>query len=469
MGQPSAPAPAPNRRVPFLVGLVLAAAICACAVYANLSFAVTRPVNFQYFPPFKPYVNGNMNHHLGAEYFNIAQALTAGKGFANPFGDQTGATAWMPPVLPTLLAGLLWACDGNRDAVMAVVVVLQAYVLIVTGLLVLALAQRTTSRVGAVGAATVFFLALLCNFKSCFQVTHDSWLVLLALDLLVAGLCWCRPLQRRGTAAGWGLFGGLCALISPVVGLAWGILSLLLGWRERAWSRLALAVLAAAVALAPWTVRNWLVFGRLIPVKSNLAYELYQSQCLQPDGLIRRSTFFHHPGGANHPDGQEYRALGETAFLDCKRQQFRQAVWADPVDFLDRVACRFLGVTLWYEPFDRLDPVGPRSWALWLGRLIHPLPFLAVLVLVFAAVRERLHPAQWAVIGVYWFYLLPYIGASYYDRYGAPLLGVKVLLVIWAADRLLCLLRRQRPNDRQGLSLPSACAGRRVGAVAVSR
>jgi hypothetical protein len=34
-------------------------------------------------------------------------------------------------------------------------------------------------------------------------------------------------------------------------------------------------------------------------------------------------------------------------------------------------------------------------------------------------------------------YLLPYAAASYYDRYAMPLTGVKVLLVMWAVERLM--------------------------------
>jgi hypothetical protein len=432
-------APAPVRRVPFLAGVVLAAAIGGCAAYTNLSFAVTNGAAFRFFPPFQAGVDRNRNRHLGAEYFNIARSLAAGDGFANPFGDRTGLTAWQPPLFPALLAGLLRACDGDRDAVMAVVVVLQVHVLIATGLLVLTLARRTTGRIGSWAAAAVFFLALVFDFKVCFQLTHDSWLVMLAVDLLVAGLCWCRPLGCWRAAAAWGLVGGFCAQVNPIVGLVWAIFSVLVGVRERAWPRLAVAVLAAGLVLTPWTVRNYLVFGRLIPVKSNLAYELYQSQCLQRDGLIQRTTFSHHPGGATTADGVEYRELGEVAFLDRKRQQFLQAVWADPLDYLDRVACRFLGATLWYESFDRPNDARNWPWAVRVARLTHPLPFLAFLVLMLTAVRARLHPAQWTVIGVYWLYLLPYIGASYYERYEMPILGVKVLLVIWAADRLLSL------------------------------
>ena len=427
---------ASDRGTPLPAVVVLVAAVYACSIYANLSFTVTDPADYRFFPPFQPRVNANQNRHLGGEYFNMARSLVRGEGFAHPFDRPTGPTAWQSPVLPTILGGLLWACGGSRDGVMAVVVFLQVSVLVGTGLLVLALARRTTRRLGPGTAAAVFFFGLLCYFPLCFQSTHDSWLVLLTLDLLLAGLCWCRPLGGWGTAAGWGLFGGLCVLVNPGVGIAWGTLSLLRGLRDGAWPRLAVAVLAAALALLPWTVRNYLVFGRLIPVKSNLAYELYQSQCLQPDGLIQATTFREHPYMAGTRERQEYNALGEVAYLDRKWEQFGQAVRAHPAGFLKRVADRFLAVTVWYEPFDRAREAR-RPWALWLSRLTHPLPFLAALVLVVSAVRERLHGAQWTALAVYGLYLLPYVGISYYERYTLPLLGVKALLVVWAADRLL--------------------------------
>lgn len=436
-------------RYGLLSSALLALAVCGCAVYANLSFAVSNKANYRYFPPFERYVNGNMNRHLGAEYFNIAKAMVRGQGFANPFGAATGPTAWMPPLLPTLLAGLLWACDGDRNAVMTIVICLQVAVLIGTGLLVLALARTTTQRPGTRGAAAVFFVALLSSFHNCFQVTHDCWLVLLALDVVIAGPCWLRPLQSGKAAAGWGLVGGLCALVNPVAAFAWGASTGLIALRRRVWSRLGLAVLAAGVTLAPWTLRNYWVFGRLVPVKSNLAYELYQSQCLQPDGLLRGRTFAHHPYKSGGREGREYERLGEMAFLDRKMEQFRQAVAADPLDFLDRAACRFLGATLWYQPFNPAKEA-KRPWGLWFSRLTHPLPFAALLVLLFTSIWQPLPRWQWIVIGVFLLYLLPYAVISYYERYGLPLLGVKVLLVIWGADRCVAAVFVQSRKRRQG-------------------
>ena len=305
--------------------------------------------DYAYFPPFKAKINGNWNNHLGAEYFNIAKSMHAGKGFSNPFGNlESGPTAWMPPVLPALLAGLLWLFDGDKDLVMAVVIFLQVFVLIGTGVLVVTLVRQTCSRLWTGVAAVLFVLGVISEFHLWFQFTHDCWIILLALDLLLAGLCWWRPLHRWPTALGWGLFGGFCAMINPLVALFWGLYTVLVGWQQRNGSRLGIAVLVAGMTLLPWTVRNYLVFDRLIPVKPNLAYELYQSQCVQKDGLIQDTTFGKHP--YNPSAGRErleYKTLGETAYIDRKRELFWQAVWADPQDFIKRVADRFLGATLW--------------------------------------------------------------------------------------------------------------------------
>ena len=189
----------------------LTAVVVLLSIYANLSFAVTDPGNFRYFPPFQAGHNANMNRNLGSEYFNIAGALAAGEGFSNPFSERTGPTAWMPPVLPTILAGLLWACAGERDCVMAIVLVAQTCVLIGTGILVLELAQRTCGRVGVWTATVVYLLGLLSHFHLCLQMTNDIWIIMLAVDLLLAGVCWYRPLHTWRKATVWGFYGGLCA------------------------------------------------------------------------------------------------------------------------------------------------------------------------------------------------------------------------------------------------------------------
>jgi hypothetical protein len=427
------------RRLPRAAIVVLITAVYGCAIYANLSFAIRDSADYRFFPPFQPHVDANHSNQLASENFNIAKSLVAGTGFAHPFNEPTGPTAWMTPVLPTFLAGLLWVFGGDRDAAMAVVIFLQVNVLIGTGILSLVLALRTTHKIGTGLVIAAYLAGLLSLFYMCFQLTQDCWLVLLAVDLLTAGLCCWQPLRSKQTAVLWGLFGGLCALINPIVALTWGILSFGTCLRSRSWLQFSLAALVAGLTVTPWVVRNYLVLGSLIPMKSNLAYELYQSQCMQPDGLLKHDTLPFHPYTIGTPEGQCYKNLGEVAYLQRKGEQFWQAVSAAPGEFLKRLAERFLGATLWYVPFERSDEV-KRPWANGLNRVLHPLPFLGLLVLLGTSFWQPLSRAQWIVICLYLCYLLPYIVISYYDRYAMPLVGLKVLLVIWAVDRLWSLL-----------------------------
>jgi hypothetical protein len=435
-----------TRSVPIRPALAIAAVVVSCMIYANLSFAVSRPDHYRFFPPFRPGINRNMNWELGHEYFNIARSLAGGEGFAHPFPGRTGPTAWMPPVLPVVLAGLWWICDGNRVAVLVIVLVVQALVLIVTGLLTLVIAQQSTRRIGSGAVAAVFIAALLLNFRDCFQANGDRWITLLMLDLLIAGFSWGRPLSSWPRAVSWGFFGGVCALTSPILAFAWGILSVAIGLRERAWSRLMFMLLMTAITLMPWTIRNYLVFGRWIPVKSNLAYELYQSHCLQSDGILQGRSLDLHPYQRLSRERRAYEALGEAAYLDRKAEQFRDAVLADPLDLLDRVAGRFLAATLWYVPMDR-SAADSTSWSVWVQRLTHPWPFVGLFLLVLVGIRDRLDPTTWMVIGLYLIYFTPYICTTYYGRYTFPLLAAKVLLVVWAFDRLVSPILNRPAQD----------------------
>src|SRR5579872_1639020 len=175
--QPRVPGVTSARRFPLFALIVLITAIFGLSIYANLSYAITDKNDFEYLPPFKPRINGNWNQHLGAEYFNIAKSMNAGKGFANPFNNlESGPTAWMPPVLPTLLAGLLWLFDGDKDLVMAVIIFLQVFTLIGTGALVVALARKVCSRLWTFVAVLLFLGGVVCDFHQWFQFTHDCWL-----------------------------------------------------------------------------------------------------------------------------------------------------------------------------------------------------------------------------------------------------------------------------------------------------
>lgn len=439
----------------FLVSVAL-----GCSVYANLSFAVTDTAHYCWFPPFEPHASYNMNDHLGGENFNIARSLRAGEGFADPFDEKTGPTAWMPPVLPVVLAALLWALHDDRDAVMVVIIGVQLAVLIGTGILVLALARRTTERIWAMASAGLFVIGFVVDFFLWFQFTHDSWLVLATLDLIVVGVCWQRPLRTWQRAAGWGLFGGFCALVNPVVGATWGVVTLLLAVRKRAWRPLAIAGFLAVLAVSPWLVRNYLVFGAWIPVKSNLAYELCQSHCLEPSGVVHLATFADHPFSGPGRERNAYKELGEVAYMEEKGKMFREALAADPHNFVQRMLNRLQAAMFWYEPFWPEEAIRLPPWVL-IRRVVHLLPLLSLLLLFATSWRRPLHAVHWLVITLYAVYLAPFVAVSYYDRYALPLLAAKVLLIIWGTDRGLCWLSEKvgsRTANQSGRPAPAVQA-----------
>jgi hypothetical protein len=255
---------------------------------------------------------------------------------------------------------------------------------------------------------------------------------------LLAGLAWGRVFSSDTRSIAWGGYGGFATLCSPVVGFCWFVLSLILARGH--YRRFALSVLAMAAALAPWTIRNYQVFDKFIPVKSNVAYELYQSQCLQETGVIVAKTFGTHPWGKNNKAQRDYRRMGEMAFLKQRQEEFLKAVEKDPMNFIRRVGERFLAVTLVYEPY---EPQRENEFpeALNATYATHPLPFLGWLWLLVAYARFGLTRVEKIVFWVYPAYLLPYVLISYYNRYEFPLLTVKWILIIWLGDRVARTVR----------------------------
>ena len=414
--------------------IVVAAAVAAMSVYANSTLLLGIPIDRHYLPPFDG-TNQNDIGHLGAEYNRIAVALVDGRGFADPFPARTGPTAWMPPVFSWLMAAIRWEAGRNLGQITTAVVVLQDVALIATGWLVIGVARRTGSNVWL---GTVLFLGgLIFYFRTCFQFTHDWWIVLAALDVLLAGLVWWQPLQRSGRSAlGWGVVGGLLALTSPAVGFVWGLFAVAEARRPGRRTAAAIALIAAGLTVSPWVVRNYLVFGRFIPVKSNLAFELYQSQCVQEGGVLHDPIWAFHPNAGHNPALAEYARLGETAFMDRKWRQFADAVRANPTDFLKRVGNRLVEATLVYVPFSPTDEFR-RPRQVWCARLVFPLPFVCLIGLLCMARFDPPGRIRWIVIGTYLAYLTPYVLVSYYERYKVPLLAVEVLLLTWGAERFL--------------------------------
>ncbi len=382
--------------------------------------------------------------HLGGEHRSIAKAINGGRGFADPFNEPTGPTAWMAPVLPMIQA-LLLALGGINLAVVAIVL-LQNMSLVFTGWLVLRAAARCSWPHAPVVSVVLFFASTWFYFSSCYQFTHDAWLIMLLVGFLfyLADRLWKNPFTPR-TATCWGLAGGVAILSAPSLGPVWLALTALLARSSRRARPFIVSFLVAAAVVTPWMIRNAIVFGRIIPVKSNLFFEIYQSNALEPDGLLHDETGNTHPFRTSGTERSRYRILGEIAYLDEYRAASLDVIRRDPVRFLARIKNRFLAATLVYHSFFRDE--GKRQALV--RSLIYPLPFLGLMALVMTR-RRALDPLMLIALAMYVSYLIPYLLAAYYRRYAMPLLGLQVMFEIWGLDAIRGHLWSRGFTSRQG-------------------
>jgi hypothetical protein len=363
--------------------------------------------------------------HLGAEYYNIARAIVDGRGFSDPFGEVTGATAWMPPLYSLLLAGLLLVLkQKSLVAVAAVVIADIAYAAV--GFTIFRIAKGSCCRLSPLVSVALYVGWLWAFYPWFFLGTHDIWLVMLVFAGIVFLLFRYRQTSQLAKWK-WGLLGGLTTITSPALALAWALPTLwwIVKSREHRRSLLLSCTLALAMA-APWTMRNAMAFHRFIPLKSNLWYDAYQANYMDDDGVYDSLSFVHHPFNSLATRFR-YAKLGEIGFADECRSRFYRAVRDNPRSLVNKVVSRALAGTVRYVPFEPEPPVG-----LIVRRVVFGLPLLGFLIALWGPNRRSLL----GLGQLYFAYLFPYILVASYLRYLLPMTPIAIVFLFGALDAL---------------------------------
>ncbi len=383
--------------------------------------------------------------HLGAEYFNIANALAHGRGFADPFGQPSGPTSWMPPLFCLFLAGLILLFKSKALVAVAVAVCTN-FAWAFVGTVLYIVSRRHCTKLNP-GVAPAIFVAWLCVFyTSYFLFTHDIWFIGLFVSfniLHISTHVHTGTLSRRY----WGFLGGCSALVSPSLAIAWASYTIgLILRRPTMRKQLYVAVALAGLVTSPWIIRNAIVFHRFIPTKSNLGFDEYQAHKIDDDGVYDDWSFQQHPYSSLR-SRREYALEGESQYVDRYRRAFARSISHRPGAYLKRVGRRMLASTLAYPPADIRDATG---FGHAIRTCLYALPFLcAVLTL---SLRTR-HQTMLAAMRLTYFpYILPYWFFAFYVRHLFPLTIVLVLFIVLAIDQLLAiaLQRRLRPVPRVG-------------------
>lgn len=265
----------------------------------------------------------------GHEPACIAQALLDGRGYSDPWGQGTGATAWLTPPFPLLLALALKLGGGVTATTMAIVVTLQALASALTAVLLVRLAQTLGSPRAGLLAGWLFALYPIA-ISNTFQLVWDTTFVALALTWVLE-----RVLRPGTSPLGNGLAYGALLVLNPA---PTSLAPLLLGftWRRAGLKAAATFALAAVVLCLPWMLRNQLELGAF-SLRPNLGVELRIGNHDEADG--RPVPFKYHP---SHVPAELalYRELGEVAYSAENRGRAVAWIRAHPGTFVGLTARR---------------------------------------------------------------------------------------------------------------------------------
>jgi len=273
---------------------------------------------------------------------NIAAALASGLGFSSPYANVPIApTAQQPPLYPLLLAGIFRVFGIRTVEAAWAAVVINILAGAVTAVLLYYVGKLHFGETVGILAAWLWVLPWMYRaiaFSVSLSNAYLAALGLTALFLLVA-----RVLEAD---RGWfvlGIYCGVLVLLQPalltIVLVYGGGLALSKARSPRMW----IAVAGLLLAMTPWTVRNYVTFGRFIPLRDNFGLELWLGNRPGMQGTVDFSGDF-----PDH-DASGYVRLGEMGFMDEKLDAAREFIRSDPAGFAGRTLRRM--VEFWYVPY----------------------------------------------------------------------------------------------------------------------
>jgi hypothetical protein len=282
------------------------------------------------------------------ESFRLAHNLYDNGKFANPFAPlDTGPSAHLSPVFPSFVA-LLMKVFGDGSA--------GIYAIRLAATLVLSLQLAlypVFSRILGMGVINgVIGASIWIMAKP--RIVHNHEELYVAILLAVACCCYRRYLDERvqgRSRLAW-LFGSLmgfliltCQTVAPIYAtwLAWEVWRLKYAFFKRSVMPL---VLLPVVIIAPWTIRNYLVFHSFTPIRDNFGLELSVSNnnCARFGiSVNERTGCFQniHP----NKDANEARKVMELGEIEYNALRLREALrWisSHPARFLKLSILRFI-------------------------------------------------------------------------------------------------------------------------------
>jgi hypothetical protein len=320
------------------------------------------------------------------DYMSLAQNLMQGHGYLSPEGRPT---AYRPPGYPVWMAP--WTALSHG---VVVVKLLNVAMLGVALWLMRAMVGRRVPAVAwCAGAAALAYPVWVYTAATLYPQT----LCLLLLMTVMWALDREAPLGW-GACVALGVLNGVLALVAPSFLLLSPVIAACLAWRRSAqgqsWvSGVAVFGLCMLLVLAPWTWRNWQVFGAFVPIATNGGINLALGNCelTGPNtGTNLPIQYFidHIPPGSD--EVQESHALQAMA---------RDWAMAHPADAITLYVAKFIN---YFNFRAGLAVEGGQSTAKDLVMLVTYYPLLALVGWrLWWRKRVPMTRGEWMMLGIY--------------------------------------------------------------------
>lgn len=366
---------------------------------------------------------------FGWEMGRVARSIAQGQGFSNPYGGNTGPTAWEPPLYPYLIGGVFKIFGVYTYASAWVLLTINSLLAALTCIPIYLIGLKIFGERVAIWSARVWALLPYVWYWSIHWIWDTTFtpLILSLIFLLALNLA-----DAEGEASprwrGWVLFGmlwGVGALANPSMLSFLPFCGLWVWWRR---SRRGLPSVAGVVAssvvfflvLSPWLVRNYSVFGQFVFLRDDFGLQLRLGNWKGADGMLMA---YLQPN-LNNLEFEKFQRMGELAYAsDCKRQAF-EWIRENPQRFLVISLKRFFyywnGVP---KATDSRSPVDFRTSL-----------FLAWSVLaiwgLFRAVKQK-RPGAWLLTGLVLTYPTTYYFIFPHARYRHPIEPELLILAVF--------------------------------------
>ncbi len=230
-------------------------------------------------------------------YSLIAESLYADQRFGHS-GDFRNASVEEPsnysPGLPLLVSGVYYATAGVHPLAARLLLALIAWLALpLTYLLGRRLASPARGRAGPItGVVAALPLALYPILVDYSGMYMTEPLAVTGLVASVVALLWASEQAERRAWLLPGFLLGLTALVRPeylAFGAVFAALALARAWRDRGGWRpgavaATLVIVAFCLPILPWTVRNFVVFDRFVPLSTGGGKALFIGTYLPGDG-----------------------------------------------------------------------------------------------------------------------------------------------------------------------------------------